>query len=517
MMLTQESIVGILQELCSEAEKERRLQELNSYRIYEGELHKFVQEKLKMLYPKTWDCYNLADYNIHKKIVDKKSKSYIKPPLRQLENEKESTLYSDIVNEFNFNDAMKLIDRYKNQHKYCGLGVIRERQQLTEGGFKDRYNFWALAPYEFCVHRDQNGEIYAWSIPTGKDGDFDVWTIWTSESHIKLRTKNYLAFDIIPIPGNEEMKNPYGIIPFVYVPMDISGFYPYPSSLPRQSVELNANLSIYLTSGNMQIGQLVLRYPKNQPLEWVTQGLMTAIKLPQDTKEGAPKTEASYISPAPNLEGHKESILTFMMMILDEHGINSNQVVKGGDRFTSGFDRLIANADVQDVIEDNQEIYTRVENAVYKIVQYMNLKDGNFTFKSDKLKVKFSRPKILSSDSEKLDNLKKKKELGLWEEWELLLEADPNLTETEAKQIISEREARNPDSSQVFNGAQVTSLVEVVEKVASKLIPRESGVQILMASFGLKQEQAERIIPKGVTEYGDSERSDIQGNQAQDS
>jgi hypothetical protein len=497
MVLDSFAILSILKELGSEHERKRVEAELESHDIFEGALHLKITEKLKKIYPKTWECYNVADYNILKKITEKKSKSYVKPPARQLDQEGETELYNSILNEFSFNDAMKLMDRYRNQHKYCAIGVIRERNPITS---KDKFNFWALAPYEFSVHRDPKDEIYAWSIPTGEDSDgLHHWTLWTKDSHLKIKTKDYEAFEIVPIAGNEKMVNPYGIIPFVYVPLDMGGKYPYPSSLPRQTIEVNTNLSIYLTSGNMQIGQLVLKHPKNQKIDWVVNGLMTAMKLEQEIKEGAPSTEAEYISPSPNLEGHKDSILTFMQLILDEHGINSNSLIKQGETFTSGFDRLLASADVQDIIEDNQDMYTRVENEVYKIIKAMHERDGVFTFKSDRLKVKFARPKVLSSDTEKLDNLKKKKELGLWEEWQLLQDADPNLTEEEAKKIIEERTAAKAlDAKNVFNGAQVTSLVAVVTAVTTEQMPVESGVQILISSFGMTEDQARKILPNNI-------------------
>lgn len=434
MILDDVKIRRILKEINSDSEKERRAEEIKSQHIFEGRLHVYVQNKLKKMYPETWDCYNIADYNLHKKINEKKSKSYIKPPIRQLDKKEETDFYNEILESANFNDTMKKVDLYKNQHKYCGVGIIRERV-IVENESKDIYSFWALAPYEFSVHRDNNGNIWAWSLPMGKDEqDKYHWTLWSKDSHIKIKTKDYKDYEVVAIEGNPDNINPYGIIPFVYVPTDVSGFYPYPSSLPRQTIELNTNLSIYLTSGNMQIGQLVLKYPKSDKIEFVSQGLMTAISLPQSEKPDRPPTEASYISPTPNLDGHKDSILTFMMMILDEHGMNSNGALKGGESFSSGFDRLLANADVQDIIEDNQDCYTRSENDIYKIIQSMNLRDGAYTFKSEKLKVKFARPKILTSDSEKLDNLQKKKNLGLWEVWELILESDPNLTEEEAKE-----------------------------------------------------------------------------------
>lgn len=501
MILNSQTIPFLLKEINSESERLRRDKELENMMIYEGQLHLFVEKKLASMYPKTWECYNVADYNIHKKITDKKSKSYVKPPIRYLEQQTETETYNKILDDNNFNDTMKSVDMLHNRHKYCAVGVIRERFAVEDGSFEDDYNFWALAPYEFCVHRDQNGEIYAWSLPLGKEGDDYVWTIWSLESHVKIKTRDYKEFDYIEIAGNPDNANPYGLIPFIYVPMDCSGHYPYQSSLPRQTIELNTNLSVYMTSGNMQIGQLVLKYPKTQKIDWVVSGLMTAMKLEQEVKEGQPETSAEYISPNPNLEGHKESILTYMMMILDEHGMNSNQVTKSGEKFTSGFDRLIANADVQDIVENNQDAYTRTENGVYKIIQGMNLRDGSYIFKSDKLSIKFARPKILTSDSEKLDNLKKKKDLGLWEEWQLLQDADPNLTEAEARAIIDERTlAKALDAKNVFNGAQVSSLVEVVVSASTRQMPIESAVQVLISSFGMSEEQARKIIPSSLPE-----------------
>jgi hypothetical protein len=469
MILDSSTIPFLLKEISSNSEVLRRQKELENMMIYEGQLHLFVEKKLATMYPKTWDCYNVADYNIHKKITDKKSKSYVKPPQRSLEQQTETELYNQILDENNFNDTMKAVDMLHNRHKYCAVGVIRERFELEDGGYNDAYNFWALAPYEFCVHRNQNGEIYAWSLPMGKDGDDYVWTMWSLESHVKIKTRDYKAFSYVEIAGNPDNANPYGLIPFIYVPMDCAGHYPYQSSLPRQTIELNTNLSVYMTSGNMQIGQLVLKYPKTQKIDWIVSGLMTAMKLEQETKEGQPETSAEYISPSPNLEGHKESILTYMMMILDEHGMNSNQVTKSGEKFTSGFDRLIANADVQDIVENNQDAYTRTENGVYKIIQGMNLRDGSYTFKSNKLAVKFARPKILTSDSEKLDNLAKKKALGLWETWELILEADPNLTEEEAK-AKAEVLKVNIQPEQVNNGDNQNGSMEGIKAKAPILL-----------------------------------------------
>lgn len=45
-----------------------------------------------------------------------------------------------------------------------------------------------------------------------------------------------------------------------------------------------------------------------------------------------------------------------------------------------------------------------------------------------------------------------------------------------------------------LNGAQVTSMVQIVSQVAAGQLPRESGVQMLLAAFPVSQEQAEKIM-----------------------
>jgi 2'-5' RNA ligase len=52
--------------------------------------------------------------------------------------------------------------------------------------------------------------------------------------------------------------------------------------------------------------------------------------------------------------------------------------------------------------------------------------------------------------------------------------------------------AKDPTAS--LNGAQVTALLGIVEKVAAGLLPRETGIQSIVASFPISEAQAEKIM-----------------------
>jgi hypothetical protein len=154
------------------------------------------------------------------------------------------------------------------------------------------------------------------------------------------------------------------------------------------------------------------------------------------------RTEADFISPSPDLTGHKDAVMTYASAILDEHGLSSSVVTGTNQTFTSALDRIIANSDIQDLIEDNQEMYSEVEKAAYKIIgAQLRSINSNIELPPDELVVVYPKPKVLVSDSEILDNMKKMKELGIFQDWELLQVFDPNLDQDEAQEKIAEIKA----------------------------------------------------------------------------
>jgi hypothetical protein len=46
----------------------------------------------------------------------------------------------------------------------------------------------------------------------------------------------------------------------------------------------------------------------------------------------------------------------------------------------------------------------------------------------------------------------------------------------------------------LLNGAQVSAMVAVVTQVSTGVLPRDAGLQILQAAFGLSEEEAEDIM-----------------------
>ncbi len=531
--LTPDFIRSIIQEIESADNLKRKRIAWDSEQIRTGNLKPFVEARIKQMYPKTWSMYSVTDYSILNKIVNKKSKAYKEAPIRKVVGDDAATeIYHNIVNEYGLNTAMRELDIQFNQYKHGLIACFMDREYEENLAKSQLYwKFYSLAPYEYDVVKDDDGEVKIVvlsypdpSVSSGlggdgynsliaEDGSNDetrrerFYSFWTDKQHIMIKVTgnkgtDKLLIEFQPIEGNESGVNPYGILPFVYVPMNYSKNYPTPSPLPMQTVELNALMSVYLTSANMQVGVLKISRPEKQKINIASHSLYTAIEAPQSSRPEDKPTDVSFISPTPNMTGHKEAITTYLATILDEHGISGSQVLGGSvESFNSGFDRLLAQADVQGIIEDNQEIYSEVEHEIYEIVSAQLATQGMSVLPYDAFRIIYRKPKVMISDKEKLDNLKTMKELGLWPDYELVQMYDPNLSEEDAKnKLLSIQQSKVDlatmftDPTKVFNGAQVAAIVDVSTKVGLGQLTYDAGVNILITSFGIPEDQAKLMV-----------------------
>ena len=64
--------------------------------------------------------------------------------------------------------------------------------------------------------------------------------------------------------------------------------------------------------------------------------------------------------------------------------------------------------------------------------------------------------------------------------------------EPSAPAAPTDPEAKDPGAA--LNGAQVASLMEIVSAVASRSIPRETGIQLIKAASPIDAAQAEKLL-----------------------
>jgi len=188
-------------------------------------------------------------------------------------------------------------------------------------------------------------------------------------------------------------------------------------------------------------------------IEKLHEGLTTAVELPQPDDPSAARTTLTFERPGPDLVGQRGSYDSYLAQVLSQHGINAGSVLNNAaqDNYTSGLDRALANADVQNVIKINQNAYARIERDAFEILKVWLDQTGGPKFSPDAtLDIIYPRPQILISDKETLENIKLLLDLGLLQKHQALMKLNPNLKEDDAKAQIKEIEGEKKESAKNF-------------------------------------------------------------------
>lgn len=479
----------ILAEMDKSEDKQRRKDSFNSYQVYSGNLSEFIKKELMEKRPKSYEGYTIPSISVSKMITDTISKSYKEKPIRQISDDstgqKEERL-SDIYREGGAHRQLQFLDTITNLHKYSLMWI-------TWRDLEQRYQFWALQGHEFAVVRNKDtGELTCVILNYGdttitsdtrgnSDGIDDLlaedqhdsaansetFAMWTKNNFVmvKRRKQRVIAQDgrevvqtsieYVENPDNPSNVNPIGMIPFVFLSKETSMDFPTRSPLFEQTITANCLMAEYLTASNIQgTGQLIVKYPEKYEglFKKMTRGLMSAIKLPQSSEEGDAPTDVQYINPNPDLAGQREAVMTYIKSVFKEHGIKSGSM-SGSDSesFSSGLERAIANAGVDDIVQANNELYEDAEKQIFEIIKAWESFLGSSVFsEDDELMIKFPKPKVLVSDAETLSNIEKRLQLGLITKAEALMMLNPNLSDDEAQEKLEEIGQESADNVRRF-------------------------------------------------------------------
>lgn len=281
-------------------------------------------------------------------------------------------------------------------------------------------------------------------------------------------------------------------------------------------------------------------------------GMTHSIIVEYDKDEQA-KPELGFLNANPQLDSLRSLIEMFTALYLTTNNLSTSGVatqLNGSSSAASGVALIIDKAESLEDVQDQRQGFLDKEpslivaiNSVLKAYQTQlneDFKDLLLPEDFEKsLSVKFFDPTPIMSEDEKLKNLTSRLELGLESMVTVLMKDDPSLSrelaEEKLKTLLQDRikfkleaMATNEDEETIeqdedvetedtteqdvktptvgdsasnenvqqlaLNGAQVTALVEIVEKVASGVLPRESALNMIVTAFNVLPQDAEKIL-----------------------
>lgn len=267
-----------------------------------------------------------------------------------------------------------------------------------------------------------------------------IW--WSNNYHFTTNEKGEMLSD--------DSENPIKELPFVNFAEDQDGAYwaQGGEDLVHGAVFLNSSITHMQHIGVVQgYGQFYMT-GKNLP-KGVKIGPSKGIRIEVETKDD-PVPQLGFLSANPQLAELRNNVSQYVALLLTSNNLSVSNIatqLESGTDFPSGIAMILDKAESMEDVEDQRQIFHDNEPVIWqKTAKWINL------FKSRKMaseslqefelpedlivQLKFPDMKPIMSEKEKLENLEKRKELGLNTDEELMMMDNPQLTKEQAEEKL---------------------------------------------------------------------------------
>lgn len=445
-----------------------------------------------------------------KKIVNKLSKTYTGGVERKIKtadgkpaSEEEQKKLDEMADELDFNTKMRDWDRKRQLHRNTLLKIVPyldTRQTRLTGKPKFEVELRALAPWQYDViedpanrekpavvilsefyDRDQferpegtvgaNGErIPGWLSPVAPDGKDQIIADSPSDYQKEMADRRFIWWSDtyhFTTDGNGKIVsapdlnlNPIKRLPFVNQAGNQNGAYwaTGGQDVTDGSVLINKQLTdVNFISFIQGWGQMVIA-AKNIPKKLVG-GPDNAFMF--EKSDATETVEVFFATSNPPIEKHLETVRMALAMLLSSNGLSTRHIAAKLDVVTapSALSMMVEDAEV---IADTKEVQSSFQDAEPNVWTIINLwwllyqpnkwlvedQQRIEPLKETNVSTKYFEQKPPTTEKEKLDALKMRKEIGLDTMVGLLKRDNPDLTDEEAKvkakEIMDEKKALAP-------------------------------------------------------------------------
>lgn len=438
-----------------EQENERKEMQEKMYYYYNGDEDK-VLEYLDEALLKTFDDDSVSEFqkdylNLTKKIIHETAVVYNEPPQREIltegeENEELTEYYQNIFT-IRSNSKDKKIHRYGKLFNTAIMEIFFNK--ITE---KIDYKIDPPHLYTVIPHEEDYNRIgmimYDKYFKNDKNKDELYTVVWTETEHYRLDAQG----EKVAIEGNEEMINPYGVIPFVvYRTEEMPDFW----GVGQHDIT-NANeiVNVFLT--DLANGTLMSAWGtplfvncgldkkssdrEDDEVKRLRVGPKHPISVDNVTTEMvAPRIE--YVAHNAEMEAVMEIINYRIQLIANNKGLDPN-IFSLEVKATSGFSKMMDRINQIEIRQDDLEPCKEFEHERYEVVKAVHnyemtdVKGFKELPTESKLKVDFAEIDLPQTIEEKWKEREEKEKRSMATPVDWLMEENPDLTKEEAEEII---------------------------------------------------------------------------------
>lgn len=520
----------VIEEIKSSENQARKMNAYKRYLCYRDQTDAFVRDQLlKQFDRSTVDemAYCIANISLVRKIIDKLARVYNAGVQRVIKGDEQSTeALNAIAKELDFNSEMKKENKFlklqKNSALYikpCPIEDINGNVTYTIRPEPLNPYLYDVIEYEYDRRKPMAYIMSDFSFQQHNYTQNDAATAGRSSSPLEnnlvkgngkdeliadvpedAKTNTYIWWsenyhfttDENGTIVSESTDNPIKMLPFVNFAIDQDGQFwaTGGDDLINGGILVNSilthNQHISTTQGYGQFWMKGKNLPRN-----IKVGPSKAIIM--EYEEGEPSPELGFASANPPIDSLRANVESYIALLLTTNNLSTSAVASqlgSNNTAPSGIAMMIDKSESREDTEDQQQIFLDNEPVIWEVIRRWldiyqdNLVDGLKGLiipEGFELKLKFHDAPVVSSEAEKLANLKARKELGLNTMEELIIMDNPDFSEEDAKDKMKDlaEEKANPnheiDPADTAEDMKPDSL-ELNQPVVNKDVPNGNQV-----------------------------------------
>ena len=387
--------------------------------------------------------------NIYKQVINAISNVYSFGVDREFENEDNQELYNNL----RIDKVMSQANRYMNAFNDVLI-------QVSWDSNKEQPKIMLRLPHQTEVGYNQ-GEVewVAYFVEmVGKDGDTERWAFWSDTEHYYVDKQNG-EDKIVAVEDNEEMVNPFGVLPFVYLHngwRDEDFFDKYTGDdLTGGTIDMAVHLTFLNHIIKTQsFKQLV---GKGDNVGELLGQVLDPLSILTLTGQN---TEISVLDLQSNYDQLHKVAQELANNLAISYGVSPSQF-RMTSQASSGFALQMENLKLDRFTLEQQADFKMYEKELFTLIGQVSEYYGQTI--AGEMTVDFVEPNYPASQSDQLDIDIKAIDLGLTSPHKVLMRDNPDLTEEEARVDVDDNiNARNEMLNKVKTGGSLTDTMSAL-------------------------------------------------------
>lgn len=494
----------IIEEIKGDENQRRKEEAYKRYRVLKDQTKDYVIEQLSKQFDESTlreMAYSISNISLCRKVIDKLARVYNHGCTRSIEGDEQATQnIQELSKVLDVNTELKKANKFLKLQKNLAFYIKPCPISNYDGQEKYSIKLEPMNPYLYDVVEHEydrtkpmvyilsdfdysplqyttqdaatvNRTVGSMQNPQQGDGKDQIIADTPSDQKSKVfiwwsDNFHFTTNESGEIISGEPFENPIKRMPFVNFAIEQDGSFwaQGGDDLIDGSILINSvmthNQHIAITQGYGQFYMKGKNLPRNIKI-----GPTKSILMEYD--EGEPVPEIGYATASPQIDALRGLVESYIALLLTTNNLSTSSVAANlgqSNLAPSGIAMLIDKAESMEDVQDQRQIFVDKEPDVWDIInRWLNLY-GDMLIDDLKglqlpeefeLNLKFNEIPVVMSESEKLQNLKLRKELGLDSMLDLIMKDNPSLTKQEAeeklKSLMEDKMVsmmKQPDSAQ---------------------------------------------------------------------